>query len=255
MIRLQLWRNATLLRTINDKRFLIDPMLSQKGDLGIFPWTKDKRRNPLVDLPFSKDTLRTKLNGVDAVVVSHLHPDHWDEEAICLINKSTSIICPVSLIEQLKFYGFKNIQAIEERLLVSETVIHLTKGKHGRGEIGELMGAVNGFVFSHRNQSIYITGDTIWCEEVNETIIKHQPQHIIVAGGAATFGIGEPVTMTGEDIKILANHSPRSLIWITHLEAISPCKEDRHYLQKFLQGAGLKNQCKVLADGEEINLD
>jgi len=254
-MRLQLWRNATLVLTISGTRFLIDPMLSMKGELGKFPWTEDNRRNPLVNLPFSVDVLPSKLKQIDAVVISHLHPDHWDEVAVELISKSTTIICPASLKDNIAAYGFNNIQVINNQLILDQIKIHLINGMHGSGKIGELMGKVNGFVFSKEGQSVYVTGDTVWCEEVHETIVKHQPQHIIVAGGAATFSIGEPVTMSVEDIRKLAKHAPNSSIWVTHLEAVSPCKEDRLYIKEFLRRKCLQDQRKILADGEEVELN
>lgn len=62
---------------------------------------------------------------------------------------------------------------------------------------------VNGFVFSSRNESIYIVGDTIWCGAVKSTINTYQPPYVEVAGGAASFAIGEPGTMSAEQIKFL----------------------------------------------------
>jgi cytidine deaminase len=75
-----------------------------------------------------------------------------------------------------------------------------------------------------------------------------------VAGGGATFAIGEPVTMSAQDIQQLAAYTPTSTIWITHLEAVSPCKEGRHYLKEFLIKNNLQDHCKILTDGEEIVL-
>lgn len=253
-MKLQLWRNATLQLAIHDCTFLIDPMLGKKGSFGIFPWTDDKRENPLVELPFSDDELKTKLTGIDAVLVSHLHPDHWDETAINLIDKNISVICPATIRSAIAYYGFQQILPLQEQLTFRGIKLYLTDGQHGTGEIGEKMGRVNGFVFQYQNETIYVAGDTIWCQEVREAIDNHHPKHIIVAGGAATFAIGKPVTMTGQDIKALALYASHSNIWITHLEAISPCREGRPELTNFLRANHLKDQCKILHDGEEVQL-
>ena len=79
-MKIQLWRNATIELEIGDTVFLIDPMLGEKGSFGPFPWTEDKRANPLVGLPFTHEKLKKKLEQVDAVFITHLHPDHWDQE-------------------------------------------------------------------------------------------------------------------------------------------------------------------------------
>ena len=254
-MHIQLWRNATIQITIDNTNVLIDPMLGEKGSIGPFPFTHDQRKNPLVPLPFSEEKLRKKLERIDAVFVSHLHPDHWDEAAIGLIEKTTKIICPEPLAKTIASYGFQNIISLNDQITLDNIQLHLTNGQHGTGDIGEHMGQVNGIVLEHHNLKLYIAGDTIWCPEVKKAIIEHRPQHIIVAGGAATFAIGDPVTMTGEDIKALCKYAPKASIWITHLEAVSPCREDRTLLTEYLKSNGLLNQCKILADGEEVELN
>ncbi|MEQ8524697.1 MBL fold metallo-hydrolase [Gracilimonas sp.] len=253
-MELQLWRNATLQLDIQDLTILIDPMLGKKGSFGAFPWTSDKRKNPIIDLPFGIDDLKKKLLSIDMVFVSHLHPDHLDETAIKLINKSTAVICPKVISEPISSYGFSNIIELEDKLTLDKTVLHLTEGKHGEGKIQEKMGQVNGLVIQYQDRNIYIAGDTIWCSEVKKNIDIHKPDHIIFAGGAATFSIGEPVTMTATDIKELASYSKNSTIWITHLEAVSPCVEDREFLNVFLKENNLSKQCKILNDGEKVKL-
>ena len=71
-------RNATQLITYAGKRFLIDPMLAPKDAYPGFPGTaRAEVRNPMVELPCEIDALL----DVDAIIVTHTHPDHWDETA------------------------------------------------------------------------------------------------------------------------------------------------------------------------------
>lgn len=59
--------------------FLIAPMLSVKGAYPGFDDTyRSELRNPLVDMPMSVDEV---IDGVDAVVVTHTHLDHWGDAA------------------------------------------------------------------------------------------------------------------------------------------------------------------------------
>lgn len=254
-MKLQLWRNATIQLSINGKVFLIDPLLGEIGSIGVFPWTENQNKNPLVNLPFTDDELTRKLQRIDAVFVSHLHPDHWDEAAINRIDKAKPILCSYVIADAIASYGFKKILKIQNKINLGEINLNLINGQHGTGEIGEKMGQVNGVIFEYCNNLVYVAGDTIWCKEVKEAIYEYQPQHIVVAGGAATFAIGEPVTMTAEDIQQVASHAPSATIWINHLEAVSPCTEDRYYLKKFLIKNNLQDQCKILIDGEEVNLN
>jgi len=254
-MKLELWRNATLLLQIGGKKILIDPMLGEKGSLGKFPMTDDELANPLVDLPFSEKELKDKLSTIDAVAVTHLHPDHWDGKAIELLDKNIPVICPESISEQIAQSGFKNVIAIKDHIIWENISISITEGQHGTGEIGEKMGKVNGFVFKTEDKSLYIVGDSIWYEGIAAEIDKHQPQHIIVAGGAATFVVGDPIIMTSEDIIKLCEYAPDASVLVTHIEAVSHSKESREFIKKKIIENGLENRCLVLQDGSEYSYD
>lgn len=72
-------RNATLIVEYADNRFLIDPMLGEKGSFPSFPNApRDDQNNPLVELPMPTDEI---MSNVDAIFLTHLHLDHFDEAA------------------------------------------------------------------------------------------------------------------------------------------------------------------------------
>lgn len=253
-MKLQLWRNATLLLNIDGISILIDPMLGEKGALGKFPMVDNELPNPLVDLPFGKEELNQKLKKADAVAVTHLHPDHWDADAVELLDKSIPIICSDLISDHIAYQGFTNIITVNNTLQWKNIEISTTKGQHGTGGIGEKMGTVNGFVFKTENKSVYLAGDTIWYDDIAEEIDRHQPQHIIVAGGAATFSVGDPIIMTIEDIIKLCKYAPKATVWVTHLEAVSHCREDRKFIREKISENGLDKRCFVFDDGQEAEL-
>lgn len=66
-------RNATQIIEYAGKKFLIDPMLSDKGAWPGFEGTaRSEIRNPMVELSLDISTLLE----VDAIIVTHTHPDH-----------------------------------------------------------------------------------------------------------------------------------------------------------------------------------
>ena len=68
-------RNATLLVEYAGKTLLIDPLLAERGAYPGFAGTANSHlANPLVDLPVPLATLL----AADAVLVTHLHLDHWE---------------------------------------------------------------------------------------------------------------------------------------------------------------------------------
>jgi len=249
-MKLELWRNATLVLQIDGKNVLIDPMLGPKGSLGSFPMTGNELLNPLVDLPFSEEELKEKLSEIDAVAVTHLHPDHWDEKAMELLDKNIPLLCPEIIAEQISQAGFTNVISIKDAVTWENINISITEGRHGTGEIGEKMGVVNGFVFQTEEKSIYVVGDSIWYEGIAAEIDRYQPQHIILAGGAATFVVGDPIIMTASDIIRVCKHAPDASVWVTHLEAVSHCKESRSFIQDKINENNLQDRCFILQDGE-----
>lgn len=240
---------------IHGRLILVDPMLGSKGSLGPFPWTNDDRDNPLTDLPFPNATLNQYLDLIDVVTITHLHPDHLDETAIkLLLERQTLIICPSSIANQIAGYGFANVTAITDRIQWNGISISVTGGRHGNGEIGEVMGPVCGFVFNCSDDSVYVAGDTVWCSEVESALSQFRPQNVILAAGAAQFSIGDAVTMTFADIQKVCESAPYANVWVTHLDTIVPCQENRVFVRSQISASGLASRCFALDDGQTVFL-
>lgn len=81
-------RNATQIIDYAGKKISHRSVLADKGARPGFPGTaRSELRNPLVELPFSRD----KIVDVDAVIVTHTHDDHWDAAAIAAIPKTLPV--------------------------------------------------------------------------------------------------------------------------------------------------------------------
>ena len=82
-------RNATLIIEYNNNKFLIDPWLGPKNYMPGFDTAINAQiRQPRVELPFAIN----EIVNVDAVIVTHVHPDHWDElQKKLLIKTSKSL--------------------------------------------------------------------------------------------------------------------------------------------------------------------
>jgi L-ascorbate metabolism protein UlaG (beta-lactamase superfamily) len=251
-MKVRLLRNATLLVESSSTVLLVDPMLGKKGELGPFPYINDTRDNPLVDLPVSSDELAAIIKRVNAVLLTHLHPDHWDFSAQNLIPKNIPIFCQPVDKEAILNAGFENVYEIDEKKNVFDLMLYRTNGKHGIGEIGDLMGTVSGFVIEHQNEKIYLAGDTIWCDDVKNAVEQFQPDKIIVNGGGAQFNIGEHVTMNRDDLSQIYQYYPSADYYVVHLEAVSPIQETRLEIQEFLNDNALNESFKIPDDGEYL---
>ena len=77
-------RNATLVITYHNVKFLIDPWLMPKDYMeGFDVGVNADVRQPRVDLPINVE----QIVNVDAVILTHYHPDHWDAFAAQALDK------------------------------------------------------------------------------------------------------------------------------------------------------------------------
>ena len=68
-----------------------------------FPDThRSHLRNPLIDLPIKAEMI---LEGVDVVIITHTHLDHWDDVAQKSIPKKCQCLCRINKIK--KPFGLK----------------------------------------------------------------------------------------------------------------------------------------------------
>jgi len=84
----QLIRNATIKLKYSGKIILIDPMLCDKEMFP--PFAPGLKKNPRVNL---KIPVQEIMNDVDAIVLTHSHPDHFDEVAAQLLPKNIKVFC------------------------------------------------------------------------------------------------------------------------------------------------------------------
>lgn len=248
-------RHATFVVKLNQTSLLVDPMLNPAEAMEPVQNAANQRRIPLTDLPLDDTALQQLIQQVDAVLVTHLHRDHWDARAIELLLKSMPIFCQPEDQERISQAGFLAVQPIVSEWRWQDIVFTRTGGKHGTGEIGQKMGTVSGFVLRAVGEpTLYIAGDTIWCDEVAQALSLHQPDVTVVNAGAAQFLSGDPITMTAEDVCQVCRALPQTRVIVVHMEAINHCLLTRGQLRERLEQEGLAAQVTIPADGEMIVL-
>lgn len=250
IMNVQLLRNASLVLKVNGKTILADPMFAVKGSYDPFMHTATSAKNPITDLPINDTELTKLILQTDAVLLTHVHADHWDARAQELIPKNTLIFCPPVNADVIKQQGFTNVVPIVQRTDWDKIRIYRTGGQHGTGEIGKRMGSVSGYVIVHSNKRLYIAGDTIWCDEVQKTIDTYKPTDIIINGGAARFVTGDPIVMDNTDIIKTCHYAPEANVYVVHLEAVNHATENRSDVYAAIMEQALTEQCKIPDNGE-----
>ncbi len=214
--------------------------------------TPNDRRNPLVELPEPAQSIAAE---VEAALVTHLHADHLDAMAVEVLPKEVTVLCQPPDANALRQRGFVDVRPIEEALDWGALRVTRTNGRHGTGEIGKRMAPVSGFVITtHNEPTLYIAGDTIWCDEVREAVDRHKPAIIVANAGGAHFLEGDPITMTADDVVALARHATAARIVAVHLEAVNHCLETRTDLRARLRDEQLQERVSVPDDGDELPL-
>ncbi|TFV08656.1 MBL fold metallo-hydrolase [Bacillus stratosphericus] len=252
-MKITLIRNATLYLHYGHSTFLIDPFLAAKGTYPPFPHTANQHlNNPIVELPVNIDL--DSLLHPDAVLLSHLHVDHFDDEAKRKLAQDQQIYTQSEKDrKEVEEAGFQHVTCIEDEMDICGVHIKRTGGQHGTGETAKRMGKVSGFVFSHPDEpTLYIAGDTIWCDEPKEVVNTSKPDVIVVNSGAAQFLEGDPITMTKEEILDIHRSQPKAQIVVCHLEAVNHCLLTRAALEAYVQEHHADQAIFVPQDGESL---
>lgn len=255
-MNIHLLRHATIILQYGGYRLLVDPVLCAKGALPPIFNSPNSRPNPLVELPVGPAELNELLAGLDGVLVTHTHQDHFDEVAAELIPKGITLFCQPQDEQKIKELGFKDVRPVEDNLIWNGITITRTGGRHGSETMGPNLGPVSGFVLSIQGEpKIYIAGDTVWCPAVEQALIDHQPEVVLVNAGAAQFLEGGCITMSTEDIALIAEKLPDARIVAVHMEAYNHCLLSRNDLRVFIGQKGLNSRVLIPVDGEKLNLD
>lgn len=250
-MEIQLLRHATLLVSLNGKTLLIDPMLSQAEVMPPIVNSTNQRSNPLVELTCPQDFLQ----NIDAVLLTHMHRDHFDDAAAEQLPKDKLIFCQPEDEIKLKTLGFYQVTPIFKQNCWEGLTIIRTAGQHGTGEIGIAMSPVSGYILQGKGEPmLYIAGDTIYCAEVEYILGTYHPQVTVVNAGAAQFLNGDPITMTKEDVGNLCRYESETKVVAVHMEAINHCLLSRKSLSDYLKREGLHEKVLIPLDGEKIVL-
>ncbi len=257
-MKFQQIRGATSKLTYNNKCFLVDPFFAPKDEyppleVGPFP---DKRW-PTVSLPMSVEEI---VSGIDAIIVTHLHPDHLDEFAIKALPKDLPLFTQDETdAKVVKGFGFKDVRILNyDGTKFFDILMFRIDGLHGHPETtqkyydaGHMRETASGIVFEAPNEkNFYLCGDTIWYEGVEKALQKYRPEVIAVNGADAQFADSGSIIMGLDDILQVCKAAPRAKVIVTHLDAVPHALVGRKEVKNCVNQHHLSAQVVVPDDGE-----
>ena len=231
-------RNATLLVEIAGKRLLVDPMLDDAGARPAIEGTGNRVANPTVSLPFPAEDV---VRALDGVLVTHRHRDHLDTKGEELLPRDVPVFCQPEDEEALSALGL-DARSVDTRIQWDGLTVTRTPARHGSGRIAEVLAPVSGYVLD----DLYLAGDTVWYEAVEETIARHRPRVAVVNAGGAEFLEGGLIVMGADDVREVVERVP--VVVAVHMEALNHCFLERALLRGAVPGV------LVPEDGETLEV-
>ena len=249
-------RNALLMIEMKGKKIVIDPWLAPKGSEEPFPCPipgRDKLRNPTSELPLPVDTI---LEKVDAIFVTHHHPDHFDEYSVKYIDKN-QLLYAQNEEEKKEFenFGFKNVKVVTvEGIKLGDITVKRVIGLHGETPETKLPGESSGYLFEAEGlKKLYIAGDTIYFDGVKKALDEFKPEIVVLnACGATLTDLGR-IIMHDKDVLEVCKQAPYAKVIASHMEAVNHYTVTRKDLKEFLDKNNVKDQVIIPLDGDVLN--
>jgi L-ascorbate metabolism protein UlaG (beta-lactamase superfamily) len=148
----------------------------------------------------------TQLPALDAIVLSHMHGDHWDRVASRSLDRGTPIITTQQAAQALSRRGFRetaDMSPWQTHELTSGTdTLRITAapGVHGPGPMARLLPPVMGSVLEllHGGEVSwrgYISGDTLYRPFLGQVLQRCGPLDVVIPHLGGTKALGVTVTM------------------------------------------------------------
>ncbi|WP_075292036.1 MBL fold metallo-hydrolase [Pararhizobium arenae] len=248
-MKLQLFRNATLKLDYAGHTILIDPYLASRHSLPSFA---GRSPNPMVDLPVSIDEI---LAGVEMVIVSHLHTDHFDDVAKERLPKDLPLFCQPGDEGDIRGAGFTDVTPLTDTAIWNGLRLTRREGSHGLGPVVDLMGSVMGFTLEGECEpNVYWAGDTVLYPPVEKTIRETTPQVIITHSCGAKWD-GDLIVMDAAETVAVCELAGQSTVVAVHMEALDHATVSRADLRAAADAKGISaDQLRIPDDGEVLSL-
>jgi L-ascorbate metabolism protein UlaG (beta-lactamase superfamily) len=249
---------ATTLLRLGAFTVLTDPNFLHRGQrayLGKGLWSR-RLTEPAMQPP--------DLPQLDAIVLSHLHGDHFDRVAKAGLARSQPVITTPAAARRLERWGFTtrglHTWATETLERDGQTLtVESLPAIHARGLMGALLPPVMGSLLEHRvggevTRRVYLSGDTLTGEHISEIARRHPDIDVAVVHLGGTRVLFHTVTMdAGQGVDFLRRARPRQAVPV-HYDDYRVFRDPLSAFEVQAAGAGLATHVTPVRRGETIPL-
>ena len=258
---LQFIGNATTIIRYGELTLLTDPNFLHRGQRAYLG-------NGLLTKRLQDPALRVdELPALDAIVLSHLHGDHWDRVAQRGLDHDLPIITTADASKRLQRRGFPRATGLRtwgrQTLFQGSTMVTVTAmpGRHAPGILQRLLPPVMGSMleFGPLDGSVdlrlYISGDTLVIDDLRQIPVRYPDidTGVFHLGGTTLPG-GLMVTMDGKQgADLLELISPRTAVPV-HVDDYSVMKSPLSDFKAEVDRRGLGDRVRYVARGDTLAL-
>ncbi|MDN3588664.1 MBL fold metallo-hydrolase [Pedobacter aquatilis] len=238
----------TVIFEIGALRLMTDPTLDEAGSFIRLNerMTEKKLKGPAIN----------PEGFVDIVLLSHDHHfDNLDNAGRSYLSKAGLVLTTKSGAERLgaNSIGLKPGDFREFELPTGgKLIIEATPARHGPAGIEPITGEVIGFhlsILQETSQSIYITGDTVYYNEIEKLAARINPAYVFIFAGAARPRGPFNLTMSTNDALDTAFAFKSAMIVPIHSDGWSHYTENNDNLHEAFDILGIGKRLKVLEPG------
>ena len=249
---------ATTLLRLGGFTLLTDPNFLHRGQrayLGKGLWSKRLTEPAMqpADLP-----------ELDAVLLSHLHGDHFDRVARSELPRRQPVLTTPAAARRLDRWGFTThaLKTWSSHTLTrgDETLtVQALPAVHARGVMGALLPPVMGSLLEHRvgartTRRVYISGDTLTGEHVSEIARRHPDLDVAVVHLGGTRVLMHTVTMDAEQgVDLVRRVSPRETVPV-HYDDYGVFASPLSAFERLLERSGLPTRLRSVPRGATVEL-
>ncbi len=205
-----------------------------------------------------------ELPALDAVLLSHLHGDHFDRVARRSLARDQPVLTTPSAARRLDRWGFTTVGLPtwgEQRLHRDGETLSVTAvpAVHARGALRALLPSVMGSVLEHRvddvvRRRVYVSGDTVTGPHLTEIARRHPDLDVAVVHLGGTRVLWHTVTMDApQGVELLRTVPTQQVVPVHH----DDYRVFRDPLSRFVQLArsqGLDGRLTLVGRGETVAL-